>query len=439
VAALVERPVGAPAAGSWVTIDTRQPGLIEEQVQKAGGRPLCLVVENSLQALQTAACSWRARFPIRVIAITGSVGKTSTKELTHAVLSRRFRTLKSVGNQNNEIGLPLTLLNIRPHHQRIVLEMGMYARGDIGLLCSLAMPHIGVVTMIGPVHLERLGTMEAIVEAKRELLEALPPDGVAILNKDDNRVMEMAAYTQAQIFTYGLDHSADLWADNINSMGLDGVRFTLHQGRLSLNVHVPLMGRHNVHTALRAAAVGLAEQMAWEEIIAGLSSNTAQLRLVAVPGPNNSIMIDDTYNSSPASALAALNLLEDLDGRRIAVLGDMLELGTVEEEAHRLVGRRAADVADVLVAVGPRGRMMGEEALAVGMPRDRVFMIEETLEAIPLLEGVVRSGDFLLIKGSLGMGMSRIVTALSATAPGVSALGATARSAHSPVDQGRTA
>jgi UDP-N-acetylmuramoyl-tripeptide--D-alanyl-D-alanine ligase len=395
-------------------------------VRQAGGRPLCLVVENTLQALQTAACNWRARFPIRVIAITGSVGKTSTKELTHAVLSRRFRTLKSEGNQNNEIGLPLTLLNIRPHHQRVVLEMGMYARGDIGLLCSLAIPHIGVVTMIGPVHLERLGTMEAIVEAKRELLEALPPDGMAILNKDDDRVMEMAPYTQAQIFTYGLDRSADLWADNINSMGLDGVRFTLHQGRLSLNVHVPLMGRHNVHTALRAAAVGLAEEMSWEEIIAGLSSNTAQLRLVAIPGPNNSIMIDDTYNSSPASALAALNLLEDLDGRRIAVLGDMLELGTVEEEAHRLVGRRAADVAYILVAVGPRGRMIGEEALAVGMPRDRVFMIEDTPEAIPLLEEVARSGDFLLIKGSLGMGMSRIVTALSATL-------------HTPLAMGRKA
>jgi UDP-N-acetylmuramoyl-tripeptide--D-alanyl-D-alanine ligase len=172
------------------------------------------------------------------------------------------------------------------------------------------------------------------------------------------------------------------------------------------------MGRHNVHTALRAAAVGLAEKMSWEEIVAGLSSNAAQLRLVAVPGPNNSIMIDDTYNSSPDSALAALNLLEDMDGRRIAVLGDMLELGYIEEEAHRLVGRRAADVADILVAVGARGRMIGEEALAVGMPHHQVFLIDDTPNAIPLLEEVVRPGDFVLVKGSLGMGMSRIVTAL---------------------------
>jgi UDP-N-acetylmuramoyl-tripeptide--D-alanyl-D-alanine ligase len=293
----------------------------------------------------------------------------------------------------------------------------MYARGEIGLLCSLAMPNIGVVTMIGPVHLERLGTMEAIVEAKRELIEALPADGIAILNKDDPLVMEMASHTQARLFTYGLDSSADLWADNIDSMGLDGVRFTLHHRAkdsrpTSLSVRVPLMGRHNVHTALRAAAVGLAEKMSWEEIVAGLSSNAAQLRLVAVPGPNNSIMIDDTYNSSPDSALAALNLLEDMDGRRIAVLGDMLELGYIEEEAHRLVGRRAADVADILVAVGARGRMIGEEALAVGMPHHQVFLIDDTPNAIPLLEEVVRPGDFVLVKGSLGMGMSRIVTAL---------------------------
>jgi UDP-N-acetylmuramoyl-tripeptide--D-alanyl-D-alanine ligase len=265
-----------------------------------------------------------------------------------------------------------------------------------------------------------LGTLDAIVEAKRELLEALPADGVAILNYDDARVMEMASYTQARVFTYGLDRRADLSASNIHSMGLDGVRFTLHyrgnrlqgQSATSLSVRVPLMGRHNVHTALRATAVGLAEKMSWEEIVAGLGSNTAQLRLVAVPGPNHSIMIDDTYNSSPDSALAALNLLRDLDGRRVAVLGDMLELGQMEEEAHRLVGRRAADVADVLVAVGKRGRMIGQEALAVGMSRDRVFLIDDTPAAVPVLERLVQAGDFVLIKGSLGMGMSYIVNAL---------------------------
>jgi UDP-N-acetylmuramoyl-tripeptide--D-alanyl-D-alanine ligase len=278
------------------------------------------------------------------------------------------------------------------------------------------MPHIGVVTMIGPVHLERLGTMEAISEAKRELIEALPADGVAILNKDDPRVMEMATHTSARVFTYGLDKRADLWASNINSMGLDGIRFTLHHRDANqptaLSVRVPLLGRHSVHTALRAAAVGLVENMPWEEIVAGLSANTAQLRLVAIPGPNDSIMIDDTYNSSPDSALAALNLLQDLDGRRIAVLGDMLELGQAEEAAHRLIGRRAADVADLLVTVGPRGRLIGQEALAVGMPRDHVFLVNDTPEAISLLGEITRTGDFVLVKGSLGMGMARIVTAL---------------------------
>ncbi|MFQ5421222.1 MAG: glutamate ligase domain-containing protein, partial [Anaerolineae bacterium] len=180
-----------------------------------------------------------------------------------------------------------------------------------------------------------------------------------VLNRDDELVMGMAGHTAARVFTYGLDDRADLWADNIHSMGLEGVRFTLHHGREALSVQVPLLGRHSVHTALRAAAVGLVDSLSWEEIIAGLAQTTAQLRLVAVPGPQGSIIIDDTYNASPDSVMAALNLLKDLDGRRLAVLGDMLELGHMEEQSHRLVGRRAADVADLLIAVGERGRWIG--------------------------------------------------------------------------------
>jgi UDP-N-acetylmuramoyl-tripeptide--D-alanyl-D-alanine ligase len=417
IAALVEQSVvgqsdhasvvSGQQSGDWATIDTRSG----EEVTFIP-TPVCILVADTLRALQAIARAWRARFNIRLIGITGSVGKTSTKELTAAVLSRRFRTLKSEGNHNNEIGVPLTLLNLRAYHERAVVEMGMYAQGEIDLLCDMARPVIGVVTMIGPVHLERLGSIEAIVAAKRELVAALPDDGVAVLNMDDPRVMEMAPYTRAQVFTYGLDTAADLWADDIESMGLDGVRFTVHHRREALSVRVPLLGRHSVHTALRAAAVGLIEGLRWDQIIAGLSALSAQLRLVVIPGPRDSLLIDDTYNSSPDSALAALNLLADLEGRRIAVLGDMLELGDAELEGHRVVGRRSADVADAIITVGPRARTIGREALSVGMAADRVQMVEEAPEAVLLLEELVKPGDVILVKGSLGMRMDRIVTAL---------------------------
>ncbi len=407
-AALIEREI----PGDHAVIDLRGQVSLGIDPRARIATPVCLLVDNTLEALQTAAQAWRERFSVKVIGITGSVGKTSSKELIHSVLSRRFRTLKSEGNQNNEIGLPLTLLKLQRHHQRAVLEMGMYTTGEISTLCRMAQPEIGVLTIIGPVHLERAGSMEAIVAAKQELVEALPEHGTAILNKDDDRVMGMAAHTKAAIFTYGLDESADLWADNIHSMGLEGVGFTLHYGREAMRVQVPLLGRHSVHTALRAAAVGLVEGMAWPEIIAGLSQTTAQLRLVAVPGPKDSIIIDDTYNSSPDSVMAACNLVKDLDGRHIVVLGDMLELGQMEEESHRLIGRRAADVAQILIAVGPRSRLLGEEALQVGMPADRVIMVDDAVTAVPILEKIIQEKDIILVKGSYGMRMDRIVAAL---------------------------
>jgi UDP-N-acetylmuramoyl-tripeptide--D-alanyl-D-alanine ligase len=408
IAALVQQAV----PGDHITIDLRSQTNQTVPFEPKMDAPVCLLVDDTLAALQTAAKAWRERFPIRVIGITGSVGKTSTKELVYSVLSRRYPTLKSAGNQNNEIGLPLTLLKLQRHHKRAVLEMGMYTTGEISRLCDMAQPEIGVLTIVGPVHLERAGSMEAIVAAKQELVEALPEYGTAVLNKDDERVMSMAAHTKATVFTYGLDSSADLWADNIRSMGLEGVGFTLHYGREAMNVQVPLLGRHSVHTALRAAAVGLVDGMSWPEIIAGLSDTKVQLRLVAVPGPKDSIIIDDTYNSSPDSVMAACNLLKDLDGRHVVVLGDMLELGHMAEASHRLVGRRAVEVADVLVTIGQLGRIIGEEAVTVGMPSDRVTMVDDAATAVSILEEIIQEKDVILVKGSLGMRMDRIVAAL---------------------------
>jgi len=411
IVAIVEHP--GPVSSALV--DAAKPWADQVSPDRPLPIPLQLQVNSSLEALQVLGREWRHRFPaLRVIGITGSVGKTTTKELTHAVLARRFNTLKSEGNFNNEIGLPLALLRIRPWHQRAVLEMGMYTKGEILLLCELARPQIGVVTIVGSVHMEWLGSIEAIAEAKRELVEALPPapEGVAILNRDDERVIEMAGFTEARVFTYGLDSQADIWADNILSMGLEGVYFTLHHGGDKLNVQVPLLGRHSVHTALRAAAVGLVEGLTWDEIVHGLRGLSSQLRLVAVPGPRNSILLDDTYNSSPESAIAALNLLDDLDGRRIAVLGDMLELGPVEEQSHRMVGRRAKDAAEIIVAVGELGRLIGEGALLAGMAADRVFIVKDAAEAVELLEDIIQSDDVVLVKGSRGVQLDRVVAAL---------------------------
>jgi UDP-N-acetylmuramoyl-tripeptide--D-alanyl-D-alanine ligase len=292
--------------------------------------------------------------------------------------------------------------------------MGMYDVGEISDLARIAQPHVGVVTIIGPVHLERAGTIERIVQAKTELVKALPPapEGVAILNYDDERVRGMAQETRARVFYYGLSPEADLWADDIEGLGLDGIRFQLHCGDEEMFVKIPLLGRHSVHTALRAAAVGLVEGLNWQEIIEGLRGPSAQLRLVAVPGPRGSTILDDTYNASPASTIAALNLLGELEGRKIAVLGDMLELGDYEEEGHQKVGLRALEVADVLITLGSRGRIIGEAALRWGMSSDQVHIFEENAEAIALLEKIVTSDDVILVKGSRAMKMEEIIGAL---------------------------
>ena len=371
--------------------------------------PFCLLVEDALGALQDIAGLHRKQFDVRVVGITGSIGKTTTKEAVHSVLSRSFPTLKSEENYNNEIGVPLTLLRLEERHKRVVVELGMYALGEIAHLAAIALPQVGVVTNVTHSHLERLGSLERIAQAKAELVEALPPDGIAILNGDDPHVKAMAELTEARVFCYGLSPDSDLWASHIESRGLDGVRFRLHFGRETVHVKIPLLGRHSVHTALAAAAVGLVEGQPWGLIVAGLRDIEVQLRLLATPGVNGSTLIDDSYNSSPASSLAALNLLAELKGRKIAVLGDMLELGSYEEEGHRKVGRRVAEVVDKLVTVGELGAVIGREAIAVGMNESDVFFAQDNDEAVESLRNLVTSGDLVLIKGSRGMHMEDIV------------------------------
>lgn len=375
-------------------------------------RPLCLMVENTLTALQQIARFWRRKLNLRVIGITGSVGKSTTKEVIAEVLDQRYRTLKSPGNMNNEIGLPLTILRIGPGYERAVLEMGFYVPGEIAFLCDIALPEIGVVTNIGTVHAERAGSQEEIFRGKSELVRALPANGVAILNMDDAWVRKMAELSIARVFFYGLDPASDLWADELEGLGLEGIRFRLHYQHETMHVHVPMIGQHSVHTALRAAAVGLTDGLTWQQILDGLQQGHSQLRLTAVRTESGALLLDDTYNASPESMLAALNLLAELGGHKVAVLGDMLELGQYEKQGHEMIGVRVAQVADVLVTVGTRGHMIATAARRAGLRSQRIAEFENQDEAITHLRRFLTKEDVVLVKGSHGIRMDRIVDAL---------------------------
>jgi UDP-N-acetylmuramoyl-tripeptide--D-alanyl-D-alanine ligase len=329
-------------------------------------------------------------------------------------VGQHYRTLKSPGNLNNEIGLPLTILRLGTGYERAVLEMGFYVPGEIAFLCDISLPSVGVVTNVGTVHAERAGSQEAIFNGKSELVQSLPPapQGTAILNFDDPWVRKMEEKTRARVFFYGLSHEAHLWADEIQGLGLEGIRFRLHYQNETLHVRVPLIGRHSVHTVLRAAAVGLVEGLTWQEIFEGLQQGHSQLRLVAVRSQTGALLLDDTYNASPESMLAALNLLDELDGRKIAVLGDMLELGPYEKQGHEMVGLRAARVAAILITLGPRAHIIAEAARRTGMTKAHVLEFEELEPIVDWLGSNLTTKDTVLIKGSHGLRMDRIVAAL---------------------------
>jgi UDP-N-acetylmuramoyl-tripeptide--D-alanyl-D-alanine ligase len=377
----------------------------------ADGPPLIVVGSSATALADMARFALRQHPRLEVVGITGSLGKTTTKEVVASVLAARKHVLKSEGNLNSEIGLPVTVLNgLDAKHEIAVLEMAMYQVGDIRFLAQLARPSVGVVTAVLPVHLERMGTIERIQEAKQELVEELPSDGVAVLNADDARVAAMASATSARVVRYGVSESAEVRAEGIESRGLRGVEFDLlHQGQRR-RVHLPLLGAHSVHAALAATAVGLEEHLSLSEIAEALHELSPTLRLLVVDGINGSRVVDDSYNASPESVLAALNLLRELPGRRkIAVLGDMLELGSEEEPGHRRVGIRASAVVDRLIVFGPRSHTTAREAIKAGLSSDRVVEADTHEQIVDLLRAELRPGDDVLVKGSLAMGMRAVV------------------------------
>jgi UDP-N-acetylmuramoyl-tripeptide--D-alanyl-D-alanine ligase len=384
--------------------------------------PLIMVDEPGAALRQWAAWQ-RRRLQAKVIGITGSLGKTSAKESIAAVLSQRYKVFRSPGNFNNEVGLPLSLLDCPDDAEMIVLEMGgAYAFGELTLLAEIAKPDVGVVTNVHPIHLERMGTIENIARTKSELVEAIPESGFVVLNHDDDRVRAMAALAKARVITFGIDGPGDIHAHDVQSQGLKGITFWVNIKGEETFLTVPYVGSPGVAIAVVALAVGHGFGMDIAEMQEGLQDSSTQVRLLLVEGPGGSQLIDDTYNASTPSVLAALNLLKELPGtRRIAVLGEMRELGSHARDGHRLIGGRAGEVVDMLVTFGELTDISiaaaRESAAALGRKLTVVrFTPDQREEITAFLLNELNKGDMVLLKGANGLQMDTIVQALRGSA-----------------------
>jgi UDP-N-acetylmuramoyl-tripeptide--D-alanyl-D-alanine ligase len=397
----------AVGAGATALLVNDLPG--ETVDLAAEGGPTIVAVPDALLGLHAVATAWRARFSPLVVGVTGSIAKTSTKEAIAAVLAERFVTLKSEGNANNEIGLPLTVLQMGPEHQAAVLEMGMYVGGEIAQLAAIARPKIGVVTAVREVHLSRIGSIDAVERAKAELIEALPEDGLAVLNADDPRVLRMRGRTAARALSYGFAADADVRAEDVASAGPDGMSFTLVSPAGRITVFTPALGRHGVHNGLAAAAVGLGAGLDLDLIVAGLRRGWQAPHRDQLVRAGGLTVLDDSYNASPASMIAALELLASLPGRHVAVLGVMQELGEAHERGHREVGSLAAGLADVVVVVGEEASGIAAGAAALG---EAVIPVADREAALAALRELLRPGDVVLVKASRGAELERVVESL---------------------------
>jgi UDP-N-acetylmuramoyl-tripeptide--D-alanyl-D-alanine ligase len=374
-------------------------------------------VGDPLAALHAIAAAWRRRFDLLVVGVTGSIAKTSTKDAIAAVLAARLRTLKSEGNQNNEIGLPLTVLRIAEEHEAAALEMGMYVGGEIAQLAAIAQPRVGVVTAVHGVHLSRIGTLDAIEKAKGELIEALPSSGTAVLNADDERVRRMASRTRARSVTYGFAPDADVRAEDIESRGAAGMGFTLVVREplpLSARVGIPTLGRHAVHNALAAAAVGFVAGFSIDDVARGLAAASVSAHRGELIAAGPITILDDSYNASPRSMRAAMELLASLPGRHVAVLGEMFELGEGTDEGHREVGGTAAGLVDDLIVVGEGAHLTADAAAAAGLPPARLLRVADRDAARLALRERLRPGDVVLVKASRRAELDALVDALRA-------------------------
>jgi UDP-N-acetylmuramoyl-tripeptide--D-alanyl-D-alanine ligase len=378
-------------------------------------------VPDPLRGLHDVAAAWRDRFHPLVVGITGSIAKTSTKDAVAAVLASRVATLKNEGNQNNEIGLPLTLLRLGPEHRAAALEMGMYVGGEIAELAAMARPRIGVVTAVQAVHLSRIGSLDAIERAKGELVEALPHDGTAILNADDERVRRMADRTRADVLTYGFGPGADVRAERIESLGPAGMAFDLVTPGRRREVRIPTLGRHAVHNALAAAAAGVVAGYSLDDVAHGLLCLAPSQHRGELIGAGPITLLDDSYNASPRTMTAAMELLASLPGRHVAILGPMYELGEGTDPGHHEVGETAARLVDLLFVVGDDARGIAEGARAAGMAAERIVWVPDQDAALVAYRERGRRGDVVLFKASNGVALWNLVDAVRDEWRGMSA------------------
>ena len=374
---------------------------------------LVVEVASTQHALRRLAEALRDAHPIPAVGITGNVGKTTTKEATAAALGARFRVLRTVSSFNNEIGVPLTFLGIEPSHEVAVIEMGFYVPGEIADLCRLVRPSVGIITRIPevPVHYSRTPSVEAIARGKAELIESLPEDGLALLNADDPRVRSLAPRTKARVVLFGESADATLRATDVVARGLDGLRFVAHDGVRSTEVTLPLPGRHLVSSALAALGAATALGVPFDEAATALSTMEAPAHRMNIRRTADFVVIDDSYNASPAAVMAALAVLGSVPTRRIAVIGDMLELGALSADAHVAAGREAATQTDVLVGIGDLAQTMVSAARAAGLRE--TYQVADGAEALMLVRRLVRRGDTILVKGSHSLALDKLADALA--------------------------
>ena len=376
---------------------------------------IIIEVQEPLKALGDLAQLWRKRFSVPVIGLTGSNGKTTTKEMLAGILESTGPTLKNPGNFNNLIGLPLTLLGLGPEHRFAVLEMGMNRSGEIRRLSVIAVPTVGLVTNIGPAHLEGLGSLEAIARAKGELFEALTREDWAVINQDDPRILELSAACQSQKISYGLDLRAEVRADGIQPTA-SGLEFVFCFQGQRREIRLPLPGRHNVSNALAAAAAALVLGLSIDQIQRGLEGFSPPAhRLQIRPGRRGAHLLDDSYNANPASVQAALTTFQSLrqDRRGGLVLGDMLELGDSSQTAHQEIGTRIGGLGvDYLVTIGQYTPALMAEALKGNRPPAKAVHCSSPTELIEQVDPLIQAGDWVLIKGSHGMALETIAAAL---------------------------
>lgn len=389
--------------------------VISQDIPPAGPAFALIRVADAVAALQALAKSVLAEQAPRVIGITGSIGKTTTKEFTAALLSPCFRVLKSEGNFNNHLGLALSLLKLQPGHEAAVLEMGTSGPGEIRELTRIAPPDIAVITNVNPVHLEFFHSLEAIASAKKEILDGAKEDATAVLNGGDPFVQKIAQEWRGRRLSFGFSPACDIRASGIRKLGADGMTFELHLEGRAKRVRFPFFYEEYLSNLLAAVGAGHAFSLPFEAMVDEIP------RLAPFSGRGELIqlghglqLIDDSYNSNPKALEAALKGLASLPAkRRVAVLGDMLELGPAEADFHRQAGRQvAADGWDLLLAVGPLARHIAEGAVAAGLPRARVLTFTTSDEAARSISTLIEDGDLILVKGSRGIKMERVVERL---------------------------